>query len=226
MRVDANVSVRRPGEPLGTRCEIKNVNSVRSLGRAIEYEARRQVDLIEGRRQGPPGDTPLGRGRWSDALVARQGRRGRLPLLPRTGPRPARPRCSVDRAASSSTCGRACRPDRRSALVETTGVVGEAIAVVVERHQDAIRARRDRRGRRPGAGARARAAGVRRSRRAAGVAGRELAALTVMEGRGELTATQAKDVLATMLEQVAVIPPRSRRRRATRRWTPAPSKLR
>ena len=48
MRCDANVSVRRPGAPLGTRCEIKNVNSVRSLGRAIEYEARRQIALIEG----------------------------------------------------------------------------------------------------------------------------------------------------------------------------------
>jgi len=47
MRCDANVSVRKPGEPLGTRCEIKNVNSIRSLGRAIEYEARRQVALIE-----------------------------------------------------------------------------------------------------------------------------------------------------------------------------------
>src|SRR5262245_33387037 len=47
MRVDANVSVRHPGEPFGTRCEIKNVNSVRSLGRAIEYEARRQIDLID-----------------------------------------------------------------------------------------------------------------------------------------------------------------------------------
>ena len=47
MRVDANVSVHRPGTPFGTRCEIKNVNSVRSLGRAIDYEARRQIDLIE-----------------------------------------------------------------------------------------------------------------------------------------------------------------------------------
>ena len=47
MRCDANVSVRKPGEPLGTRCEIKNVNSVRSLGRAIEYEARRQIVLLE-----------------------------------------------------------------------------------------------------------------------------------------------------------------------------------
>jgi len=46
MRVDANVSVHKPGTLFGTRCEIKNVNSVRSLGRAIEYEARRQIDLI------------------------------------------------------------------------------------------------------------------------------------------------------------------------------------
>jgi aspartyl-tRNA(Asn)/glutamyl-tRNA(Gln) amidotransferase subunit B len=47
MRVDANVSVRRPGDDLGTRCEIKNVNSIRSVGRAIDYEARRQISLIE-----------------------------------------------------------------------------------------------------------------------------------------------------------------------------------
>ena len=47
MRVDANVSVHKPGTPFGTRCEIKNVNSVRSIGRAIEYEARRQIDLLE-----------------------------------------------------------------------------------------------------------------------------------------------------------------------------------
>jgi aspartyl-tRNA(Asn)/glutamyl-tRNA(Gln) amidotransferase subunit B len=48
MRCDANVSVRGPGGPLGTRCEIKNVNSVRFLMQAIDYEARRQVELIEG----------------------------------------------------------------------------------------------------------------------------------------------------------------------------------
>ena len=47
MRVDANVSVRRPGAELGTRCEIKNLNSLRSLTRAIDYEANRQIDLIE-----------------------------------------------------------------------------------------------------------------------------------------------------------------------------------
>ena len=46
-RCDANVSVRRPGGPLGTRCEIKNLNSFRFLEKAIDYEARRQVELIE-----------------------------------------------------------------------------------------------------------------------------------------------------------------------------------
>ena len=47
MRVDANVSVRKPGDALGTRCEIKNLNSLRSLTKAIDYEANRQIDLIE-----------------------------------------------------------------------------------------------------------------------------------------------------------------------------------
>lgn len=47
LRADVNVSVRRPGEPLGTRCEIKNVNSIRFIGQAIEHEARRQIDVIE-----------------------------------------------------------------------------------------------------------------------------------------------------------------------------------
>ncbi|MBH0237039.1 Asp-tRNA(Asn)/Glu-tRNA(Gln) amidotransferase subunit GatB [Methylobrevis albus] len=47
MRADINVSVRRPGAELGTRCEIKNVNSIRFAGQAIEYEARRQIGIIE-----------------------------------------------------------------------------------------------------------------------------------------------------------------------------------
>jgi aspartyl-tRNA(Asn)/glutamyl-tRNA(Gln) amidotransferase subunit B len=47
LRADVNVSVRRPGEALGTRCEIKNVNSIRFIGQAIETEARRQIALIE-----------------------------------------------------------------------------------------------------------------------------------------------------------------------------------
>jgi aspartyl-tRNA(Asn)/glutamyl-tRNA(Gln) amidotransferase subunit B len=47
LRADVNVSVRRPGDDLGTRCEIKNVNSIRFIGQAIEYEARRQIEIIE-----------------------------------------------------------------------------------------------------------------------------------------------------------------------------------
>ena len=47
LRADVNVSVRRPGDKLGTRCEIKNVNSIRFIGQAIEVEARRQIDIIE-----------------------------------------------------------------------------------------------------------------------------------------------------------------------------------
>jgi aspartyl-tRNA(Asn)/glutamyl-tRNA(Gln) amidotransferase subunit B len=47
LRADINVSVRRPGEELGTRCEIKNVNSIRFMGQAIEYEARRQIGILE-----------------------------------------------------------------------------------------------------------------------------------------------------------------------------------
>jgi aspartyl-tRNA(Asn)/glutamyl-tRNA(Gln) amidotransferase subunit B len=47
LRADVNVSVRKPGSPLGTRCEIKNVNSIRFIGQAIEREARRQIEIIE-----------------------------------------------------------------------------------------------------------------------------------------------------------------------------------
>ena len=47
LRADVNVSVRRPGAPFGTRCEIKNVNSIRFAGQAIEYEARRQIGILE-----------------------------------------------------------------------------------------------------------------------------------------------------------------------------------
>ena len=47
LRADVNVSVRKPGGPLGTRCEIKNVNSIRFIGQAIEHEARRQIEIVE-----------------------------------------------------------------------------------------------------------------------------------------------------------------------------------
>src|SRR3546814_6084775 len=47
LRCDANAPVRRSGDPFGTRCEIKNVNSIRYVRQAIEYEARRQIEILE-----------------------------------------------------------------------------------------------------------------------------------------------------------------------------------
>src|SRR3954462_422705 len=47
LRADVNVSVRKHGDKLGTRCEIKNMNSIRFIGQAIEVEARRQIEIIE-----------------------------------------------------------------------------------------------------------------------------------------------------------------------------------
>ena len=47
LRADVNVSVRKRGEEWGTRCEIKNVNSIRFMSQAIEYEARRQIEILE-----------------------------------------------------------------------------------------------------------------------------------------------------------------------------------
>jgi aspartyl-tRNA(Asn)/glutamyl-tRNA(Gln) amidotransferase subunit B len=47
LRADVNVSVRQPGAPLGTRCEVKNVNSIRFIGQAVESEARRQIEILE-----------------------------------------------------------------------------------------------------------------------------------------------------------------------------------
>ena len=83
LRADLNVSVRRPGEALGTRCEIKNVNSIAFAGQAIYHEARRQIGILEeaarsSRRRGSPD--PARR----DALDAREGGGARLPLSPRS----------------------------------------------------------------------------------------------------------------------------------------------
>ena len=47
LRADVNVSVRKPGSPFGTRCEINNLNSIRFIGQAIDFEAHRQIDVIE-----------------------------------------------------------------------------------------------------------------------------------------------------------------------------------
>ena len=86
LRADVNVSVRRPGEPLGTRCEIKNMNSIRFIGQAIEHEARRQIEIIEDGGTIEQETRLFDPGKRRDPLHAQQGRGARLPLLPRSRP--------------------------------------------------------------------------------------------------------------------------------------------
>ena len=135
MRVDANVSVHRTGEPWGTRCEIKNLNSLRSLGRAIDHEALRQIDLLDGgervRQETRHWDEAAGR---TGTLRVEGGRR-RLPVLPRARPRAARSEPPRTSPASTPPCP--CSPPpaaralgcRRRASTTTGG----AVAIAVER---------------------------------------------------------------------------------------------
>ena len=97
LRVDANISIRRPGESrLGTKTEVKNLNSFANVERALEAERSRQVGLLEGGGRVSPGDAPLQRGHRPGERAQVQGGEPRLPLLP--GPRPAaaRPRRGLD----------------------------------------------------------------------------------------------------------------------------------
>ncbi len=199
MRCDANVSVRKPGQPLGTRCEIKNVNSVRSLGRAIEYEARRQIALIESgervRQETRHWDENDGRTHTlrtkEDADDYRyflepdlvplapesawiEAVKAALPMLPR---------------------------ERRARLASATGAPadGEAVMVVVERGQDdyvlAVASH--------GADAARALVHVKEAYAEQGanpaVPAADLAAMITMETSGKLTSTQAKQVLAEIV---------------------------
>jgi len=196
MRVDANVSVRRPGADFNTRCEIKNVNSVRSLGRAIEYEAKRQIALHEA---GEPvvqqtrhwdendGKTHTLRSKEDaddyryflepDLVVVDPGPewiervRAELPPLPAT---------------------------RRAALADASGqpADSETVMLVVERDQDVYVLNVGREDGDVGLALKH----VKESPDASIVvpAGR-LAALTTMEASGAITATQAKTVVDAMI---------------------------
>ncbi len=199
MRVDANVSVRRPDAEFGTRCEIKNVNSVRSLGRAIDYEARRQVALIEGgesvRQETRHWDENDGR---THTLRSKEDADDY-----RYFPDPDLVRLDPGEEWISSV--RAAMPmlpaARRRRLAEVTGfdVASEAVATVVERGQDeyilevaALGAAADRA-----------LTHVKEAFADAGAAPKvsaaDLASLIAMEVSGELTATQTKTVLADLV---------------------------
>ncbi len=164
MRVDANVSVRKPGAELGTRCEIKNVNSVRSVGRAIEYEAQRQVGMLEAgesiRQETRHWDETDGR---THTLRSKEDaddyRYFQEPDLVVVDPDAE----WIERVRSSLPVLPAAR---RASLAAATGqpVDGEAVLVVTERGQDTYVLEVAASRRRRGASARAREGGVRRSR--------------------------------------------------------------
>jgi aspartyl-tRNA(Asn)/glutamyl-tRNA(Gln) amidotransferase subunit B len=201
MRIDANVSVRPVGATaFGTRCEIKNLNSLRSLGRAIEYEAARQIALIEG-----GGSVDQETRHWDEAGGRTASMRSKeeandyryfpepdlVPLVPDAawqeqvrvamGPMPA---------------------DRRAGLVELLGgsvseAQGDQIRVVVDLGLDSLVTGAVEAGA-PAALALARAANELAAEGDAGLAlpASSFNSVVVMEAAGELSATQAKAVLS------------------------------
>ena len=174
---------------------------MRSLGRAIEYEARRQVDLLEAgervRQETRHWDEDDGR--THTLRIKEEADDYRYFPEPDLVPLAARRR--VDRPRSGAALPAAAgRPPRRAwPTPPGVGPTEPAVAVAVERGQDDLAARRHRRRRRPGPRARPRRAQPGRRRRRARSTPAPLAALVALEVDGELTATQAKTVLAEMV---------------------------
>ncbi|MDQ3312944.1 MAG: Asp-tRNA(Asn)/Glu-tRNA(Gln) amidotransferase subunit GatB, partial [Actinomycetota bacterium] len=194
-----NVSVRRPGAELGTRCEIKNLNSVRSVGRAIDYEAARQIALIEAggtvrqeTRHWSEGDGKTHTLRTKeDADDYRYFLEPDLVVLDPDEEWIERVRSSLPVLPAA----------RRAALAEGTGAAADAesVVVVTDRGQDAYVLAVGNAG-----GDIARALiHVKEAFAGEGedpsLPVADLAALTRLEIDGTVTATQAKQVLAELL---------------------------
>jgi aspartyl-tRNA(Asn)/glutamyl-tRNA(Gln) amidotransferase subunit B len=197
MRVDANVSVRPIGsDELRTRCEIKNVNSVRSIGRAIEYESQRHIDLYNG------GGAPLQETRHWDEAGGRT-RPGRSKedaddyryfaepdLLP------------LELTAEQVIALDASLPElpaqRRAALAGAVGEFGEAVGLIVERGDDDLALAAI------AAGADAESVLKHLVNNLADgtgkLTGSSFAGLVTMETAGELSSTQAKAVLVGLVD--------------------------
>ena len=199
MRVDANVSVRKPGDELGTRCEIKNVNSVRAVGRAIDYEARRQIDMLENgdrvRQETRHWDD--GEGRTHTLRVKEDADDYRYFLEPDLVPLVP----SAEWVQSIKDNMPPLPAARRAQLSAITGASqeSEAVIVIVERGQDdyihAVVA----------AGGDASKALVFVQQAFADetaqprVPAKDIATLTVMERDGKITSTQSKTLLAEIV---------------------------
>ncbi len=196
MRVDCNVSVRPVGQAeLGTRCEVKNINSLRSLGRAIEYEARRQVDIVTS------GERVEQQTRhWNED----EGRTHKLRskeeafdyrYFPEPDLMPVEP--SEEWIAEIRAALPLLPRERRHRLAAVAGVDTEATALTVERGLDDLAVATI------GAGADASRMLVHLENNLADGVGLltagSFAALVAMETGGDLTATQAKTVLAVLV---------------------------
>ncbi|MGH9301320.1 MAG: Asp-tRNA(Asn)/Glu-tRNA(Gln) amidotransferase subunit GatB, partial [Acidimicrobiales bacterium] len=210
LRVDANVSMRRAGETeFGTRCEIKNMNSLRSLGRAIEYEAARQAELLQG------GEAIAQQTRhWDEAAGVTSAMRSKeeaydyryfpepdlVPLVPDEafqqrslvdlGPMPAERRALVTATlrGDGDTAGLDHKTRSQVATVVDLGLdqlVLDATAAGADARVTLNRAANE---------AAANADGASR------LEPKQFAALVNMEVSGALSPTQAKDVLSVMLE--------------------------
>jgi len=199
LRVDANVSVRPRGSTdFGTRCEIKNLNSLRSLVRAIDYEAARQIEVLtDGGRiiletrhwDEAGGRTTSGRTKEQSEDYRYFPEPDLVPVAPDAGWR-GRVEASMPVLPAA----------RRSRLAEATGAPGDDIAVLVETGLDELVLAA------VAAGADARTAVNRATNEVAGALedgppppAESFARLVKMETEGALTATQAKTVLADML---------------------------
>ncbi|HXH55819.1 Asp-tRNA(Asn)/Glu-tRNA(Gln) amidotransferase subunit GatB [Iamia sp.] len=199
LRVDANVSVRPVGsDGLGTRCEVKNLNSLRSLGRAIEHEARRQADILAA-----GGAIEQQTRHWNEATGRTSTMRSKEEADDyRYFPEPDLLPIDPD-PAWIAEIGAALPPmpaARRAALAAATGVTlpDETVALLVERDQDAQATAA------VSAGADPARVLVHVSQNLSGeggsdVAPERIAALVGLETSGALTATQAKTVLAEMV---------------------------
>ena len=198
VRVDANVSVRRAGEPLGTRCEIKNLNSIRSLGRAVEYEASRQIDLLEA------GERIVQETRhWNEDDGRTHSMRSKeeafdYRYFPEPDLVPVAPSDEWIRAVGEALP--AMPAERRSTLAAAAGVSPADVALLVELDLDQLVADAIAEGADP-----KKAINRAANEIAADIANVEritpasFAALVTMEAEGKLTATQAKTVLGAML---------------------------
>ena len=231
LRVDANVSIRPVGATeLGTRCEIKNLNSLRSLGRAIEHEAKRQAELLDR------GESVVQETRhWDENKGKTQSGRSKEEAYDyRYFPEPDLVPIAPDEAwRASVAAGLPVLPaERRVRLAASAGVTPADVAIVVEQDLDVlVNAAIDAGG----------DAKVALKRAANEVAGRTISSdafvtLIKMETDGKLTTSQARRYWPTCSSRVATRP-RSRRPRASKRWartrsqrsstpssTPAPTK--